>query len=154
MAWIAGTYDWLRGLHILAVIAWMAGFLILPRLFVYQMNADRGSRMETVLKDAQARLLRLIMNPAMILAWLLGLLLIAINGWSRGWDFLLTPWMIAKLAGVLFLTVWHHHLTVARKRFAEGRNTRSERYWRIANELPFIAAIVMVLAVTTEFTFG
>lgn len=154
MAWLGASYDLLRGLHILAVIAWMAGFLILPRLFVYGMNAEPGSRMAAVLSDAQSRLLRLIMNPAMVLAWVFGLLLIAADGWSRGWSFLLTPWMIAKLAGVLFLTAWHHYLIVARRRFAEGRNTRSERWWRLANELPFLAAIVMVLAVTTEFRFG
>ncbi len=154
MAWLGASYDILRGLHILAVIAWMAGFLILPRLFVYQMNAEPGSRIAEVLSQAQTRLLRLIMNPAMVLAWLFGLLLIGADGWSRGWGFLLTPWMLVKLAGVLFLTGWHHYLSVARRRFAEGRNMRSERWWRMANELPFLAAIVMVLAVTTEFRFG
>ena len=68
-----------------------------------------------------------------------------------GWGFLLKPWMLTKLAGVLFLTGWHHYLGLARKAFAAGERQRSERFWRMTNELPFLAAIVMVLAVTTEF---
>ena len=70
-----------------------------------------------------------------------------------GWGFLLTPWMLTKLAGVLFLTIWHHYLLVAQKRFAAGVMLRSERFWRATNELPFLAAIVMVLAITTKFAF-
>lgn len=146
------NYDLLRGLHIIAVIAWMAGLLILPRLFVYQMRAERGSDMEQLFIQAEARLLRLIMNPAMVLAWLLGLALL----WTRtggDWTALLQPWLLVKLTGVVLVTVWHHVLVSARKRFVEGRNTRSERWWRMMNELPFLATIVMVLAVTTEFRF-
>jgi putative membrane protein len=99
----------------------------------------------------EAKLLRIIMNPAMIAAWLFGVGLIVAGGEMRGWGFLGQPWMIAKLAGAVFLTGWHHHLAVARKRFAAGTNARSERFWRMTNELPFLAAIVMVIAVTTEF---
>ena len=73
------------------------------------------------------------------------------TGRSAGWDFLLAPWMIVKLAGVVFLTWWHHYLGRARKAFGNHANTRSEKFWRATNELPFLAAIVMVLAVTTEF---
>lgn len=148
------NYDLLRGLHIIAVIAWMAGLLILPRLFVYHMRSEPGSDMAQLFEHAEARLLRLIMNPAMIAAWGLGLALI----WTRsagGHDmsFLHEPWMVVKLTGVLLVTAWHHELAVARKRFLQGRNTRSERYWRISNEAPFLLAIVMVLSVTTEFRF-
>lgn len=145
------TYDLLRGLHIVAVIAWMAGLLILPRLFVYHMRAAEGSDMARLFQDAERRLLRLILNPAMLLAWILGLGLIHLNGLTRGWSFLLEPWMLVKLAGIVLVTAWHGYLAAARRRFAEGRNMRSERFWRISNELPFVAAIGMVLAVTTEF---
>jgi putative membrane protein len=149
--WLVAHYDLMRGLHILAVIAWMAGLLYLPRLFAYHSDAGPGSEMDQTFQVMERKLLRIIMNPAFALTWTFGLLLIWIDGHIRGWGFLAQPWMIAKLAGVLFLTGWHHYLGLARKAFAEGRNRRSNRYWRGVNELPFLAAILMVLAVTTEF---
>lgn len=145
------TYNLLRGLHILAIIAWMAGLLMLPRLFVYQMQVERGSSAETLLMNAQRRLMAIIMNPAMILAWLLGLALLHYNASVKGWEVLLEPWLVTKLLFVLLVSAWHGVLSGARRKFAEGRNTRSEKFWRMTNELPFLAAIVMVLAVTTEF---
>lgn len=150
-------YDLVRGLHILAVIAWMAGLLYLPRLFAYHAGANPGSEMDTTFQRMEARLFRLIMNPAMIVAWLLGLTLIWFRSGGIGgndWSFLHQPWMIAKLAGVVFLTWWHHFLGTARKRFVAGTNAHSEKFWRMTNELPFLAAIVMVLAVTTEISFA
>jgi putative membrane protein len=150
--WLAGHYDLLRGLHILAVIAWMAGLLYLPRLFAYHTRAAQGSEMDLTFQTMEAKLLRIIMNPAMVAAWLFGIGLIVADSKIRGgWAWLGEPWMSAKLAGVLFLTGWHHYLGVARKRLAAGTNARSERFWRMTNELPFLAAIVMVIAVTTEF---
>lgn len=145
------SYDLFRGLHIIAMVAWMAGLLILPRLFVYHMRSEPGSDMERLFGDAERRLFRLIMNPAMLLTWVLGLGLIHINSQSRGWAFLGEPWMIVKLVGVLLVTGWHGYLSGTLKRFAQGRNTRSERFWRISNELPFVAAIAMIVAVTIEF---
>ena len=142
---------WIKALHVIAVIAWMAGLLYLPRLFAYHTTATPGSEMDLTFATMEAKLLKIIMNPAFLLAWAFGLTLIWIDGHVRGWGFLGQPWMIAKVAGVLFLTGWHHYLAVARKAFAEGRNRRSNRFWRMTNELPFLAAIVMVLAVTTEF---
>jgi putative membrane protein len=147
------NYDLLRGLHIIAVIAWMASFLILPRLFIYQMRAEPGSSMEGVLKDAQANLFRIVMNPAMVAAWLFGAALLYMAISTRGWPVLLEPWLVTKLLLVLALSGWHGYLSAARKRFAAGANTRSEKYWRMTNELPFVAAIVMVLSVTTEWRF-
>lgn len=145
------SYDLLRGLHLIAMVAWMAGLLILPRLFVYHMRAEPDSNMEKLFVAAEHRLLRLIMNPAMLLTWALGLALIHVNGAARGMEFLGEPWMVVKLTGAFAVTAWHGYLAAARKRFAEHRNTRSERFWRVTNELPFVAAIVMILAVTTEF---
>jgi putative membrane protein len=147
------TYDLLRGLHILAVIAWMAGLLYLPRLYAYHVSATPGSETDETFKTMELRLYRMIMGPAMIAAWIFGLSLIwydATYKWGT-WAFLLQPWMLVKLAGVVFLTGWHHVLGAARKRFAAGTNTRTARYWKMTNELPFLAAIVMVLAVTLEF---
>ena len=145
-------YDLARGLHILAVIAWMAGLLYLPRLFAYHAKAAPGSDLDLTFQTMEGKLLKIIMNPAMIAAWGFGVWLIWLNIQNRGGpEFLHQPWMIAKLSGVVFLTGWHHFLATARKRFAAGINVRSDRFWRMTNELPFLAAIVMVLAVTTEF---
>jgi putative membrane protein len=141
----------MRGLHILAVIAWMAGLLYLPRLYAYHTNAKAGSELDQTFQVMERKLLKIIMNPAFVAAWALGLTLIWIDGHLRGWRFLGQPWMVVKLAGVVFLSGWHHYLGRARKAFAEGRNRRSDKFWRATNELPFLAAIVMVLAVTTEF---
>ena len=149
--WLIGHYDLIRGLHILAVIAWMAGLLYLPRLFAYHSKAQPGSEMDETFQTMELKLLRIIMNPAFLLTWAFGLALIWTDGHIRGWSFLSQPWMLAKLAGVVFLTGWHHYLGLARKAFAGGRNQRSAKFWRMTNELPFLAAIVMVLAVTTEF---
>jgi putative membrane protein len=148
-------HNLLIGLHIIAVIAWMAGLLYLPRLFAYQTKSAVGSELDETFKVMQVKLYRIIMNPAMIAVWLLGLTLIWFDATQMrwGWRFLLTPWMLTKLTGVVFLTWWHHYLGVARTRLAVGRRERSERFWRATNELPFLAAIVMVLAITTKFAF-
>ena len=150
-----GDYNLLRGLHILADIAWMAGLLYLPRLYVYHCRAAPGSEMDATFQTMERNLLRVIMNPAMIVAWAFGLGLIWVRSAGLrevGW--LHSPWMSAKLLGVVVLTVFHAFLARARRAFAEGRNRRSERFWRRVNEIPFATAIVMVLAVTTEFGGG
>ena len=147
-------YDLIRGVHIIAVIAWMAGMLFLPRLFVYHMQVERGSDAERLFIDAERRLLRIIINPAMGLAWIFGLMLLWIRTEGlRAPEVLLEPWLVTKLAFVVALSAWHGVLAGARRRFAEGTNTRSQRYWRMTNELPFLAAIVMVVSVTTEWRF-
>jgi putative membrane protein len=143
----------LLGLHILAVIAWMAGLLYLPRLFAYHTRAEAGSQMDETFKVMEAKLLSVIMNPAMIAVIVLGA---ALAWWDAdkqawGWGFLLRPWMLTKLAGVAFLIAWHHFLGVERKKIAARVSLRSERFWRMVNELPFLAAIVIVLSVTTKF---
>jgi putative membrane protein len=156
MVWFTDHYDLLRGLHISAVIAWMAGLLYLPRLFAYHSKATPGSEMSDTFLVMEARLLRIIMTPAMTAAYLFGfgLILADTQRHVEGWGFLLLPWMEFKLAGVAFLTFWHVYLAISQRRFAENRNPRSDRFWRIANEAPFIVAIIMVIAVTTECTAG
>jgi len=150
--WLAAHYDLLRGLHIISVIAWMAGLLYLPRLFAYHTRAMAGSEMDETFKTMEGKLLRIIMNPAFVLTWVFGLGLIFADRARYGsWSYLGEPWMSVKIAGIFFQTGWHHYLAVARKHFAEGRNRRSERFWRMTNELPFLVAIAMVLAVTLEF---
>lgn len=152
------AYDLARGLHILAVIAWMSGMLYLPRLYAY--DAEQAakpeplrSEMQALLRTWQTRLLRIIINPAMGLAFLFGGWLIWIDGTARGWDVFQQPWMVTKLVGVFLLAGWHGFLAGERKKIAAGTSTRSARFWRMSNEVPFVLAIVMVLSVTLEWTF-
>lgn len=152
------AYDLARGLHILAVIAWMSGMLYLPRLYAY--DAEQAakpeplrSEMQALLRMWQTRLLRIIINPAMGLAFLFGGWLIWIDGTARGWDVFQQPWMVTKLAGVVLLAGWHGFLAGERKKIAAGTSTRSARFWRMSNEVPFVLAIVMVLSVTLEWSF-
>ena len=153
MTFLAQYYDLLRGLHIIAVIAWMAGMLYLPRLYVYHTRATPGSEMDATFQEMEGKLLRIIMTPAIGATWLFGLLLIGANTGLRGgdWSWLLQPWMIVKLVLVFAMSGWHGFLSKARKQFAAGANTRSEKFWRMSNELPFIGAIIIVLSVTTQF---
>jgi len=151
-------YDLARGLHILAVIAWMAGLLFLPRLYAYDAEqADKAEplkiEMRTLLRLWQGRLLKIILNPAMILAWIMGLWLIHLDIQSRGAAFLAEPWMVTKLVGVFALSAWHGILVGERKRILAGTSTKTGRFWRMTNEVPFILAIVMVLSVTLEWRF-
>lgn len=148
---LVANFNLIRGLHIIFVMAWIAGMLILPRLFVYHMKAAPGSDMDDVFKLAELRTMRIIINPAMILALAMGLLLILADSQIRGWNFLLQPWMLTKIAALVFLFGWHGFMSKSRKRFAAGTNTRSEKFWRMTNELPFVAAIIIVLSVTTKF---
>lgn len=145
---IVGAYNVWRGLHILAVIAWMAGLLYLPRLYAYHTRAEAGSQTDQTFQQMEKGLFGTIMTPAMIAAFVFGLILIFVDGQTLGYGFLLEPAMILKLAGVVLLGWFHGFLGGARRKFATGTNTRPEKFWRMVNEIPFAAAIVMVLAVT------
>lgn len=147
-------YDLARGLHILAVIAWMAGLLFLPRLYAYDAEqADKPDAVRDGMRDQlrawQARLLKIILNPAMIVALLMGLWLIHL----RGTVILTQPWIWLKLAGVFLLLGWHGFLVAERRRILAGTSTRTSKFWRMTNEVPFVLAILMVLSVTLEWTF-
>ena len=151
------AYDLARGLHIVAVIAWMSGMLYLPRLYAYDAEQnDKAeplrSEMQTLLRTWQARLLRIIINPAMILSLVLGLWLFWLrSGAGQDWSFAHQPWMMVKVLGVVALLGWHGFLAASRKKIAKGTSTRSGKFWRMSNEVPFIIAIVMVLSVTLEW---
>jgi len=137
-------YAWLKAFHIIAVIFWMAGMLYLPRLFVYHCGAEVGSVQSETFKVMERRLLRAIMNPAMIATWLFGLALLATPGvvdWGRD------LWIYPKLASVGALTWLHHWLGLRRKEFAADRNIRTGRTYRMMNEVPTVALIVIVIMV-------
>jgi putative membrane protein len=144
-------HNLLIGLHILAVIAWMAGLLYLPRLFAYHTRAEAGSQMDETFKVMEAKLLAMIMNPAIIAVLVFGLALIWNDVTSFGWSYFERPWAITKLAGILFLFGWHGFLSRERRKIAARTSTRSERFWRMVNELPFLAAAVIVLSVTLKW---
>jgi putative membrane protein len=135
------------GLHILAVIAWMAGLLYMPRLFAYHTRSAVGSEMDLTFQTMEAKLGKIIMTPSMIAVVVLGATLV----WLEGVGLLRQPWMMVKLCGVIFLLGWHGFLMRARRQLAAGLRPRSERFWRMTNELPFLAAILIVLSVTTKF---
>ncbi len=140
-------FNVIKGLHILAVIAWMAGLLYMPRLFAYHTKAAIGSEMDATFQTMEAKLGRIIMTPAMVAVVVLGATLV----YYDGAHILKAPWMVAKLSGVLFLLAWHGYLMRARRQLAAGLRPRTERFWRMTNELPFLAAILIVLSVTTKF---
>ncbi|WP_174300071.1 CopD family protein [Caulobacter sp. S45] len=150
------NYDLFIGLHILSVIAWMAGLLYLPRLYVYHTRAEPGSQMDETFQEMERKLYRFIMVPASLVALALGLCLIWIDSHLRGdgLRFLGSPWMSVKLTGVVLMFGYQGFLGKARRAFAAGTNTRSEKFWRMTNEIPFVLAIFMVLAVATKFGGG
>lgn len=136
-------YPWIKALHVISVIAWMAGLLYLPRLFVYHAEAPAGSARAEMLKVMERRLLRAIMNPAMIAVFVFGGLLLATPGvidWAEGW------WH-AKLTAVVLLAVVHMTMGAWRKAFEAGRNRKSARFFRMVNEVPTVLMIVVVVMV-------
>lgn len=150
-AFLLANYDLWRGLHIIGAIAWVAGLLILPRIFIYHLRASSHDEMAAFFQEAESRTLRIILNPALFWTWGFGAVLVYVDVSIRGSGFLSQPWVLTKFVGIAVMTAWHGYLIIAADRFARGTNARSERFWRLANELPFLAAIAMVVAVTTEF---
>ena len=137
-------YDWVKALHIVAVISWMAGLFYLPRLFVYHTRAEAGSPMSETFKVMEAKLLRIIMNPAMIVTWLAGLWLAYAGGWTQ------QPWFVAKFLLVIVMSGFHMWLAGRRRAFAEDRNRISERSYRLANEIPTLLMILVVILVVVK----
>jgi protoporphyrinogen IX oxidase len=145
---LSGAYLWIKAIHVMAVIAWMAGLFYLPRLFVYHAEQGAaGSETDRLLQVMEGKLLRLIMNPSMITTWLFGLALVLTPGivdWSEVW-----PW--AKAASVLAMTCFHGWLSLRRKAFASGSNDLTGRHYRIMNEVPTLLMIVIVVSVIVKF---
>jgi putative membrane protein len=146
LGFLAPFYPWTKALHLIAVIAWMAGLFYLPRLFVYHTQVAAGGAESELFKTMERRLLRAIMNPAMIVVWLFGLTLVLTPGvvdWHRGW------WHL-KLLSVLAMTGFHHHLATARKAFLADQRPKTERYWRGMNEVPTVLMVVIVIMVIVK----
>ena len=140
-------YSVVKALHIIAVISWMAGMLYLPRLYVYHAGAQPGSELSETLKVMEERLLRIIMTPAMGATWILGLILVfAFNVVDIRTD----GWLHTKLLLVVIMSGFHGALSRWRKDFAADRNTRSVRFYRIANEVPTVLMIATIILVVTK----
>jgi putative membrane protein len=139
-----GAYLWAKAVHIMAVIAWMAGMFYLPRLFVYHCEAAPGSAQSETFKVMERRLLRVIVNPAMVVSWVLGLWL----AWQG--DFLAAGWFHAKLAFVLAMSGVHGFFARGVRKFAGDANTTSQRAWRIWNEVPTLLMVAIVIAVVVK----
>jgi protoporphyrinogen IX oxidase len=137
-------YMWLKAFHVIAIIAWMAGMLYLPRLFVYHCETARGSIQSETFKIMERRLLKAIINPAMIAAWVLGLYLAIDGGWFR------SGWLHGKLLLVIALSAVHGVLVKRTREFAEDRNTRPAHYYRILNEVPTVLMIGIVILVIVK----
>ncbi len=142
------AYPWIKALHIMAVISWMAGLFYLPRVMVYHVErAETGDVLDVTFQIMESKLLRVIMNPAMIATWFFGGLLVATPGivdWAMVW-----PWL--KGGSVLIMTWFHHWLSLRRKDFEMGQNSLTGRQYRLMNEVPTILMIVIVLSVIIKF---
>ena len=138
---LASCYPWIKALHVISVIAWMAGLFYLPRLYVYHAEVvEKGSPTDLLFQTMERRLLRAIMNPAMCAVWLFGLALVFTPGivsWSEVW-----PW--TKAASVLGMTWFHHWLGYRLKDFARGQNRLTGRHYRMMNEVPTLLMIAIV----------
>jgi len=139
------AFLWVKALHIISVIAWMAGLLYLPRLFVYHVDAKPGSETSETFKVMERRLLRAIMNPAMLSSLLFGGLMLADSGtvWISGW-------LHAKLGAAFLLVVLHMMMGKWRREFAADGNTRSQKFYRYANEIPTLLMILIVIMVVLK----
>ena len=146
VAWFAYLYPWTKALHIASMVAWMAGMFYLPRLYVYHCETQSGSTESERFKVMEYRLLRQIINPAMIATWTFGTILVLTPGivdWGAGW------WHI-KLASVLAMSGFHGALSKWRRLFLEDRNTKPARFYRIANEVPTLLMLAIVAMVVVR----
>lgn len=137
-------YDWLKALHIISIIAWMAALLYLPRLYVYHAEAVPGSDRIAAFKVMERRLYKAIMTPAMIASWVFGLLVVYEGGWFT------SGWFHAKLLFVILLSGYHGFLGAELRRLAADKGTRSSRFYRIINEVPTLLMIVVVILVVLK----
>lgn len=144
---LTDPYLWIKALHIMAVISWMAGLFYLPRLFVYHVEREDTEAMGAVFQIMEKKLLRVIMNPAMIVAWATGVTMAVMLGagiWGNIW-----PW--TKLAGIIGMTWFHIWCARRRRIFAEGGNTLTGRDYRMMNEVPTVLMVLIILSVILKF---
>ena len=140
------TYEWVKVIHLLAVISWMAGLLYLPRLMVYHADAGKGGELSETLKVMERRLLKAIMTPAMIVSWIFGIWLGALQGlWSE-----LPFWFVSKVVLVLAMSVAHFWLAGQVRIFAADKNVRAAKTFRIANEVPTVLMVGIVYLVIVK----
>ncbi len=137
-------YEWIKALHIIAVIAWMAGMLYLPRLFVYHCDAEPGSKQSETFKVMERRLLKAIINPAMIATWIFGLWMVWLGQWHHA------HWFQAKFALVLAMSAVHGFYVRWVRAFAADQNMHSQKFYRIINEVPTILMIGVVILVVVK----
>ncbi len=141
---LGGTFLWVKAVHVIAVIAWMAGMLYLPRLFVYHCDTEAGSKQSETFKVMERRLLRAIINPAMMVATILGLMLVAhLDAWSEGW-------MLAKFTLFLAMGAVHSFFSRWRRHFAQDANLHSVKFYRYMNEVPTVLMIGIVILVIVK----
>ncbi len=143
--WVpAGAYPWMKAIHVIAVIAWMAALLYVPRLFVYHCDAEEGSRQSETFKIMERRLLRAIANPAMVTSWAVGAWLAIVGNWISA------PWFHAKLVFLVALSGVHVMLACWTSDFAADRNCHTQRFFRIINEVPTVLMIGIVILVVVK----
>lgn len=142
---LGGGYEWFRALHIIAVIAWMAGLFYLPRLFVYHCGAEKDSDAYKTFITMEKKLYKIIMNPAMIASWLFGILVLLCN-----LSVFEKPWFHAKLLAVVILTIMHFIYGKWQRDFEKGLNTKSHVFYRYMNEVPTILMIIIVIMGVVE----
>jgi protoporphyrinogen IX oxidase len=144
---LSDWYLWIKAFHIMSVIAWMAGLFYLPRLYVYHVERNQGEEPRATLEIMETKLLRVIMNPAMIASWVFGLLLVAVPGVV---DFSV-PWVWLKLAGILAMSWFHMWLARQRRLLADGGPGLRGRQYRMMNEVPTVLMVLIVLSVVIKF---
>jgi putative membrane protein len=144
-AFLSSIYLWIKAAHLIFVIAWMAGMMYLPRLFVYQHQSEPGGEAEKYFIQMQRRLLKGIINPSMVLVWVLGILMLIASP-----AILSAGWFHVKLAFVVAISAVHGFYAASRRKFEKGERPRSEKFWRIMNEVPFLALIVIVIMVIVK----
>ncbi len=137
-------YLWLKALHIIAVVSWMAGLLYLPRLFVYHAASKPGSEQSETFKAMEHRLLKFIMMPAMVLAWIIGVVLVLLGHWVTA------PWFQAKFVLVLAMTILDGYLRLWAADFRFDRNRRTQKFYRIVNEIPTVLMIAIIVLVVVK----
>lgn len=142
--WLGSAYPWIKACHLIFVIFWMAGMFMLPRFFAYHTGYAAGSAEDAAWIERERRLMRIIINPAMVLAWIFGLMLVVNIGLANN------GWLWAKLVLVLGLSAYHGMLSGWRKKFAAGSNQKTGKFFRLMNEIPTLATIPIVILVIVK----